>query len=147
VHDRTRPGNHDGHLGAVPGYSSEQRYPGSPWDALQSRRVGYAAAPVSATIPGTLRLHAVDSARNGQEIMPAFRPYLDKPVTVSYCLVPAHVLEQGDELAACADASIRVAERRAPRTALGGSIIPHVRTESGNPQNCRLTDTWLHLRC
>ena len=45
--------------------------------------------------------------------MAAFKPYADKPMTMPYCQVPADVLEDADELATWARASIHVATRAA----------------------------------
>jgi DNA transformation protein len=58
----------------------------------------------------TLYLKVDDSNRSQYEAegMRAFRPYADKPVSMSYYQVPARVLEDPDELAAWAAASIRV---------------------------------------
>ena len=56
----------------------------------------------------------VDDSNRGQyeaEGMTAFQPYADKPMTMSYYQVPAGVIEDGDELAAWARASVRVAAR------------------------------------
>ena len=62
----------------------------------------------------------VDDSNRGQyeaEGMTAFRPYADKPMSMSYYQVPARVLEDGDELTAWARASVRVAARATPRKA------------------------------
>ena len=61
----------------------------------------------------TLYLKVDDSNRGQYEAagMTAFRPYADKPMTMSYYQVPAGVIEDGDELAAWARASIRAALR------------------------------------
>ena len=65
----------------------------------------------------TLYLKVDDSNRGQYEAagMTAFRPYADRPMTMSYYQVPAAVIEDGDELAAWARASIRVASRSALR--------------------------------
>jgi DNA transformation protein len=59
----------------------------------------------------TLYLKVDDSNRGQYEAagMPAFQPYADKRLTMSYYQVPASVLEDGDELAVWAHASVRVA--------------------------------------
>ncbi len=62
----------------------------------------------------------VDDSNRGQyeaERMTAFRPYSDKPMTMSYYQVPASVLEDRDELTAWVRASVRVAARAALRKA------------------------------
>jgi DNA transformation protein len=62
----------------------------------------------------------VDDSNRGQyeaEGMSAFRPYADKPMSMSYYQVPARVLEDGDELTAWARSSVRVAARATPRKA------------------------------
>lgn len=61
----------------------------------------------------TLYLKVDDSNRGQYEAagMTAFKPYADKPTTMSYYQVPVRVIEDGDELAAWARASVRVAER------------------------------------
>jgi len=60
----------------------------------------------------TLYLKVDDSNRGRYETAgtTAFRPYADRPMTMSYYQVPAGVLEDGDELAAWARASVRAAE-------------------------------------
>jgi DNA transformation protein len=67
----------------------------------------------------TLYLKVDDSNRSQYEGkgMTAFQPYPGKPITMSYYQVPASVLEDGDELACWAQASVRVAARTAPRKA------------------------------
>lgn len=67
----------------------------------------------------TLYLKVDDSNRGRYEAegMSAFRPYADKPMSMSYYQVPARVLEDGDELTAWARASVRVAARATPRKA------------------------------
>ena len=67
----------------------------------------------------TLYLKVDDSNRGQYEAagMTAFRPYADRPMTMSYYQVPAGVLEDGDELAAWARASIRVAAHAKPQKA------------------------------
>jgi DNA transformation protein len=62
----------------------------------------------------------VDDSNRGQyeaEGMTAFRPYADKPMTMSYYQVPARVLEDRDELTAWVGAAVRVAASASPRTA------------------------------
>jgi DNA transformation protein len=61
----------------------------------------------------TLYLKVDDSNRVQYEAegMTAFKPYADKPTTMSYYQVPARVLEDGDELTTWAQASVRVATR------------------------------------
>jgi len=61
----------------------------------------------------TLYLKVDDSNREPFETagMKAFRPYADKPMTMQYFQVPAAVLEDADELATWARASVRVATR------------------------------------
>jgi DNA transformation protein and related proteins len=73
----------------------------------------------------TLYLKVDDTNRGQYEAagMAEFQPYADKPqtkpttqaTTMSYYQVPARVLEDGDELAAWARASIRVATRAMSR--------------------------------
>lgn len=60
-----------------------------------------------------LYLKVDDSNRRQFEMvgMPPFKPYADRPMTMSYYQVPAGVLEDSDELAAWARASVRAAER------------------------------------
>jgi DNA transformation protein len=67
----------------------------------------------------TLYLKVDDSNRGQYEAarMTAFQPYPDKPMTMSYYQVPARVLEDGEELAAWARASVQVAARAMPRKA------------------------------
>jgi DNA transformation protein len=69
----------------------------------------------------TLYLKVDDSNRGRYEAagMTAFKPYADKPMAMLYYQVPAGVIEDGDELAAWARASVRVAEkaRAIPRKA------------------------------
>ena len=67
----------------------------------------------------TLYLKVDDSNRGTYEAegMPAFKPYADKPMTMSYYQVPARVLEDADELTKWVRASIGVAARTAPRKA------------------------------
>jgi DNA transformation protein and related proteins len=64
----------------------------------------------------TLYLKVDDSNRSQYEAegMTAFRPYADKPMSMSYYQVPARVLEDDDELTAWARASVRVAARAMP---------------------------------
>ena len=61
----------------------------------------------------TLYLKVDDSNRGQYEAagMTAFKPYAGKPMSMSYYQVPAGVIEDGDELAAWARASVRVAAR------------------------------------
>ena len=61
----------------------------------------------------TLYLKVDDTNRGQYEAagMTLFKPYADRPTTMSYYPVPAAVLEDGDELAAWARASVRVAAR------------------------------------
>jgi len=65
----------------------------------------------------TLYLKVDDSNRGQFEAagMTPFKPYADKAMTMPYYEVPASVLEDGDELAAWARASVRVAERARTR--------------------------------
>ena len=67
----------------------------------------------------TLYLKVDDSNRGQYEAagMAAFKPYADKAMTMPYYQVSAGVIEDGDELAAWARASIRVAVRATPRKA------------------------------
>ena len=64
-----------------------------------------------------LYLKVDDSNRAQYEAagMRPFTPYADKAMTMPYYQVPAHVIEDADELAAWARASVRVAERARPR--------------------------------
>ncbi len=61
----------------------------------------------------TLYLKVDDSNRTQYEAagMRPFTPYADKAMTMPYYQVPAGAIEDGDELAAWARASVRVAER------------------------------------
>src|SRR5262245_6522473 len=62
----------------------------------------------------------VDETNRGQYDalgMPAFKPFADRPMSMSYYQVPAQVLEDSNELAAWARASVRVATRAASRKA------------------------------
>ena len=65
----------------------------------------------------TLYLKVDDSNRGRYEAagMRAFKPYADRPMSMSYYQVPAHVIEDGDELAAWARASVRAAAGTASR--------------------------------
>lgn len=67
----------------------------------------------------TLYLKVDDSNRRQYEAagMRPFKPYADKAMTMPYYPVPASVIEDGDELAAWARASVRAAEsaRTRPR--------------------------------
>jgi DNA transformation protein and related proteins len=65
----------------------------------------------------TLYLKVDDSIRSRYEAkgMRAFQPYAGKPMTMSYYQVPASVLEDGEELARWAHASVRAATSAAPR--------------------------------
>lgn len=69
----------------------------------------------------TLYLKVDDTNRGRYEAagMTAFKPYAGQPMSMSYYQVPAGVIEDGDELAAWARASVRVAEsaRTTPRKA------------------------------
>jgi DNA transformation protein len=61
----------------------------------------------------TLYLKVDDSNRRRYEAagMRPFTPYADRAMTMPYYQVPASVIEDGDELAAWARISVRVAER------------------------------------
>ena len=61
----------------------------------------------------TLFLKVDDSNRSPYEAagMTPFKPYADKAMTMPYYQVPAGILEDADELAAWARASVRAAER------------------------------------
>jgi len=61
----------------------------------------------------TLYLKVDDTNRGQYEAagMTAFKPYATKSMTMPYYQVPAGVIEDGDELAAWARASVRVAVR------------------------------------
>lgn len=65
----------------------------------------------------TLYLKVDDSNRTQYEAagMRPFKPYADKAMTMPYYQVPAHVIEDADELSAWARASVRVAERARTR--------------------------------
>jgi DNA transformation protein len=65
----------------------------------------------------TLYLKVDDSNRSQYEAagMTAFKPYADKSMTMPYYQVPASVLEDREELAAWARASVRVAARATSR--------------------------------
>ena len=65
----------------------------------------------------TLYLKVDDSNRGRYEAagMTAFAPYAGKPMTMPYYQVPVAVLEDADELATWARASVRVATQRAAR--------------------------------
>ena len=67
----------------------------------------------------TLYLKVDDSNRERYDAagMTAFKPYADRPMSMSYYQVPVHVLEDAGELTAWARASVRVATRAASRTA------------------------------
>jgi DNA transformation protein and related proteins len=67
----------------------------------------------------TLYLKVDDSNRGSYEAagMTAFKPYSDRPMSMSYYQVPVDVLEDRDELAVWARASVRVAARATPRKA------------------------------
>jgi DNA transformation protein and related proteins len=75
----------------------------------------------------TLYLKVDDSNRSRYEAagMAAFKPYADKPMSMSYYQVPVNVLEDHDELAVWARASVRVAagatSRKARRTSARAS--------------------------
>jgi DNA transformation protein len=66
----------------------------------------------------TLYLKVDDSNRRQYEDagMPAFTPYADKPMTMTYYQVPAATLENADELTTWARSSVRVATGIATRT-------------------------------
>ena len=65
----------------------------------------------------TLYLKVDDSNRAQYEAegMSAFKPYTDKPMTMSYYQVPARVVEAADELTKWVRASVRVAASDKPR--------------------------------
>ena len=67
----------------------------------------------------TLYLKVDDSnrARYEAEGMSAFKPYADKPMTMSYYQVPARVVEDADELTKWVRTSVRVAASGKPRKA------------------------------
>jgi DNA transformation protein len=67
----------------------------------------------------TLYLKVDDSnrAQYESEGMAAFKPFSDKPMTMSYYQVPARVLEDADELTTWVQASLRVAAGANPRKA------------------------------
>ena len=67
----------------------------------------------------TLYMKVDDTNRGTYEAegMSAFKPYADKPMTMSYYQVPAYVLEDADELAGWVRASVRAAARAARRKA------------------------------
>jgi len=67
----------------------------------------------------TLYLKVDDTNRDAYEAegMAAFKPYADKPMTMSHYQIPARVLEDADELTKWVRASIGVAARTAPRKA------------------------------
>ena len=48
-------------------------------------------------------------------VLASGKPYAGKAMTMSYYQVPANVLEDGEELARWADASVHVAASAAPR--------------------------------
>jgi DNA transformation protein len=56
-----------------------------------------------------LKVDDTNRVRYEAEGMRAFKPYADRPSTMSYYQVPARVLEDRDELTAWALASVRVA--------------------------------------
>ena len=64
-----------------------------------------------------LKVDDSNRAKYEAEGMPAFQPYADKPMSMSYYEVPARVLEDGDELTTWARASVRVAAHAKPRKA------------------------------
>ncbi len=88
-------------------------------DALRPRAmfggVGLYAADVffGLIARDTLYLKVDDTNRTQYEAagMPAFKPYADRPMSMSYYQVPARVLEDSDELTTWVRASIRVAKR------------------------------------
>ena len=60
----------------------------------------------------------VDDGNRGQyeaEGMHAFKPFADRPMSMSYYQVPARVLEDGEALTAWARASVRAAARATAR--------------------------------
>ena len=65
----------------------------------------------------SLYLKVDDSNRSRYEAegMTAFRPYADKPMTMSYYQAPASILEDRDELTTWVRASVHVAARAAQR--------------------------------
>ena len=67
----------------------------------------------------TLYLKVDDSTRDPYDAagMPAFKPYADRPMSMSYYQVPARVIEDGDELASWARAAVRVAAGATSRKA------------------------------
>ena len=70
----------------------------------------------------TLYLKVNDTNRGQFEAagMAAFQPYADKPMTMPYYQVPASVIEDSDELAAWARASVRVARAAGARPRKAG---------------------------
>ncbi len=62
-----------------------------------------------------LKVDDRNRAQYEAEGMSAFKPYADKPMTMSYYQVPAGVLEDADELTTWVQASIRVAASGKPR--------------------------------
>lgn len=62
----------------------------------------------------TLYLKVGDANRRAYEKagMPAFRPYADRPGSMSYYAVPVSILESADDLAQWAHKSLAVARRR-----------------------------------
>ena len=62
-----------------------------------------------------LKVDDSNRERYASEGMPAFQPYLGKPISMSYYQVPARILEDGDELTAWARASVRAAARAIAR--------------------------------
>ena len=67
----------------------------------------------------TLYLRVDDTNRGQYEAagMTAFKPFADKPMSMSYYQVPVDVLEDRDELVVWARASVRVAVHATPRKA------------------------------
>ena len=62
-----------------------------------------------------LYLKVDDTTRSQYEAagMTAFKPYADRPTSMSYYQVPVHVLEDADELATWAREAVRIATRAA----------------------------------
>lgn len=85
--------------------------------------------------------------------MAPFKPYADRPMTMSYWEVPVHILEDADELLIWARASIAVAQavpakpkraaRRSPAKAAGGDRTAGM---AGKAKAARLTRRKAALR-
>lgn len=73
----------------------------------------------------TLYLKVDDENRGQYEAagMTAFKPYADRPMTMSYYQVPVEVLEDSEDLAVWARSAIRAAKNshKTPRSATRGS--------------------------